>query len=299
METEGSRAEGPRGPGALVVVGTPIGNRADLSPRAAEALARADAIACEDTRRTGRLLDLEGIPAPRLLVANEHTEGDRAAEIVARIDQGQRVALVSDAGMPGVADPGRRVVAAVAAAGLTVEVVPGPTAVTAAVAASGFGADRFVFEGFLPRKGMARRRRLDDLAAETRTVVLYEAPPRLAATLADLAAVCGADRPAVVARELTKLHEELARGSLGVLTADFAGRPSIKGEVVVVIEGGAAPDPAAVVDDDLTAALTEVLAGGASTRDAVDAVVARTGVPRRRVYDLALGLRRDRAGDDD
>lgn len=290
------------GAGALVVIGTPIGNLGDLSPRAAEELARADAIACEDTRRTGRLLSLRGIAAPRLLVANEHTEDARRVEVVDRVAAGERVALVSDAGMPTVADPGRRLVAAVAEAGLRVEVVPGPVAAVTALSVSGFGAERFVFEGFLPRKGRARKDRLAEVAAERRTVVLYEAPPRLAATLADLAAACGADRPALVARELTKLHEELARGGLAELAARFEVAPA-KGELVVVVEG--APAPArpddALSDDDLEAAVSAALAEGHSTRDAVAKVVAETGVTKRRVYALAVAVvdRADHAASDD
>ncbi|MEM8925462.1 MAG: 16S rRNA (cytidine(1402)-2'-O)-methyltransferase [Actinomycetota bacterium] len=274
--------------GALVVVGTPIGNLGDLSPRAAEALASADAIACEDTRRTGRLLDLSGIAAPKLLVANEHTETARAGDVIERIERGERVAVVSDAGMPTVSDPGRRLVAAVAEAGLPVEVVPGPTAAVTALAGSGLGAERFVFEGFLPRKGRARRERLAELATERRTVVLYEAPPRLAATLSDLAEVCGPDRPAVVARELTKLHEEFVRGPLERLARSFA-RSTAKGELVVVVEGAPADD-APPDDEALLDALRSAVADGHSTRDAVARVVAETGAPKRRVYDLALRL---------
>lgn len=282
-------APADRGPGALVVVGTPIGNLGDLSPRAAEELARADAIACEDTRRTGRLLALRGIPAPRLLVANEHTEEARGAEVIDRIMAGQRVALVSDAGMPTVADPGRRLVAAVADAGFPVEVVPGPVAAITALAVSGFGGERFVFEGFLPRKGQARKDRLTEVASERRTVVLYEAPPRLVATLADLGAACGADRPAIVARELTKLHEEVARGTLGELVARFRDG-AVRGELVVVIEGAPAPPrpDETLTDDDLDAAVSAALAGGRTTRDAVAEVVAATGVAKRRVYALAV-----------
>ncbi|MEL7157360.1 MAG: 16S rRNA (cytidine(1402)-2'-O)-methyltransferase [Actinomycetota bacterium] len=276
--------------GALVVVGTPIGNLGDLSPRAVEELAGADVIACEDTRRTGRLLDLRGIAAPRLLVTNEHTEEARRGEIIDRIASGQRVVLVSDAGMPTVADPGRRLVAAVAEAGLAVEVVPGPVAATTALAVSGFGAERFVFEGFLPRKGRARRERLAEIGAEVRTVVLYEAPPRLGATLADLARHCGADRPVVVARELTKLHEELARGTLGELAERFSAAPA-RGELVVVVEG-APPTVVELSDDDLRSALAEAMAGERSTRDAVARVVATTGAAKRRVYDLAVKVER-------
>ncbi|MGF1598999.1 MAG: 16S rRNA (cytidine(1402)-2'-O)-methyltransferase [Acidimicrobiales bacterium] len=274
--------------GALVVVGTPIGNLGDLSPRAAEALATADAIACEDTRRTGRLLVHLGIAAPALLVANEHTERARAAEILDRLAGGERVALVSDAGMPTVSDPGRRLVEAAAAAGYTVDVVPGPVAAATALALSGFDGSRFVFEGFLPRKGSARAERLAAVAAEGRTVVCYEAPHRLRRTLSDLVERCGPDRPAAVARELTKLHQEVVRGTLADVTAHF-DRVEPRGEFALVLAG--AVDEAAPLDDrDLVAQLEGFLAEGSSRRDAVAAVVRQTGEPKRRVYDLATRM---------
>lgn len=276
--------------GTLVIIGTPIGNLGDLSPRAAEELARVDAIACEDTRRTGRLLSLSGIAPPRLLMLNEHNEHDRVPDILQRLELGGRVALVSDAGMPTVADPGRRIVDAVAEAGFDVEVIPGPVAAIAALSASGFAADRFVFEGFLPRKGEGRRTRLRAVAIEPRTVVLYEAPPRLNRTLQDLVAVCGPERRAVVARELTKLHEQYVRGSLDDLLRRFDDGP-VRGELVIVIEG--APVERIPLDDGvLVEELDAALARGTSRRDAVAEVVAATGEPKRRVYDLATRLGR-------
>ncbi len=205
-----------------MLVGTPIGNLADLSPRAREALASADVIACEDTRRTGRLLELSGIGRRPLLVVNDHTEDSRVREVVDRVAAGERVAVVTDAGMPGISDPGERLVRAVADAGLTVEVVPGPSAVVSALVVSGLPAGRFVYEGFLPRKGSGRSVRLRALADEQRTVVLYEAPHRVAATLADLAQACGDDRPVALVRELTKLHEEVWRGTLAGAMARVA-----------------------------------------------------------------------------
>jgi 16S rRNA (cytidine1402-2'-O)-methyltransferase len=271
------------GPGRLVVVGTPIGNLGDLSPRAVQALSDADVIACEDTRRTGRLLAAAGVERHELVVANDHTEARAAERLVERARDGATVALVTDAGMPGVSDPGDDVVAAFVAAGLAVEVVPGPTAATTALAISGLPTGRFVFEGFLPRKGAARTERLAAVAAEQRTVVLYEAPHRAERTLADLREACGDDRPVAVGRELTKLHEECFRGDLAGAAEWLAAEP--KGEFVIVL-GGAEPPPEAT-DEQLRAALDEALAGGASTRDAVAAVVARFGVPKRRVYDLA------------
>ncbi|MFP5578930.1 MAG: 16S rRNA (cytidine(1402)-2'-O)-methyltransferase [Acidimicrobiia bacterium] len=269
--------------GRLVVVGTPIGNLGDLSPRAVDALATADVIACEDTRRTGRLLQAAGVDRTDLVVANDHTEARVAARLVDQARTGEVVALVTDAGMPGVSDPGNDVVAAFVAAGLHVEVVPGPTAVTTALAASALPTGRFVFEGFLPRKGAGRTERLAAVAVEPRTVVLYEAPHRAERTIADLAQVCGPDRPVTVARELTKLHEEWYRGDLAGAAEWLAAEP--KGEFVIVL-GGAEPPPE-VTDDKLLAALEEEVAAGASTRDAVAAVVARYGVAKRRVYDLA------------
>ncbi len=275
-------------PGALVVIGTPIGNVADLSPRAAEALGRCGAIACEDTRRTGGLLRRMGIVPPPLLVANEHTEVARIAEIVDRVAAGERVGLVSDAGMPTVSDPGSAVIAAVAAAGHRVEVVPGVTAAMTALAVSGFRADRFVFEGFLPRKGSARTERLASVAAEQRTVVLYEAPHRIRRTLDDLATTCGADRRAVVARELTKLYEEVLRGTLADLIGHFA-RVEPRGELVVVLDGAVTAE-GPVPDAILLEALQEELGRGLSKRDAAATVAAATGTPKRRVYALSTTI---------
>src|SRR5262245_22432920 len=211
--------------GSLVLVGTPIGNLGDLAPRAAEALAGADAVCCEDTRRTGKLLSLAGIERRPLVVVNEHTEGREIPRVLARLARGERVALVSDAGMPGISDPGERLVAAAVAAGHPVEVVPGPSARLAALVVSGLPAGRFVFEGFLPRKGSGRTERLAAVADERRTTVLYEAPHRLARTLAELAAACGEDRRVVVARELTKLHEEVWRGAVAGAAPRAGDRP--------------------------------------------------------------------------
>ncbi|MFV0258204.1 MAG: 16S rRNA (cytidine(1402)-2'-O)-methyltransferase [Acidimicrobiales bacterium] len=279
-------------PGTLVVVGTPIGNLGDLSPRAASVLAAVDVIACEDTRRTGRLLELAGIDRPDLLVLNEHTEQVRTGDIIERLDRGGRVGLVSDAGMPTVADPGRRLVAAVADAGHPVVAVPGPAAVTTALALSGFPADRFVFEGFLPRKGRDRADRLRGVAREASTVVVYESPHRIARTLADLAAVCGGERPAAVARELTKRYEEVLRGRLDELR-DRATAEPVRGEIVVVIGPSPASSAPDVADDELVAALRHHILAGATRRDAVAEVVTATGTSKRRVYDLVNRLDRE------
>jgi 16S rRNA (cytidine1402-2'-O)-methyltransferase len=275
---------GDRTGGVLVLVGTPIGNLGDLAPRAVDALRSADAICCEDTRRTGRLLQHAGVERPPLVVVNEHTEASEVSGVLARLGRGERVAVVSDAGMPGISDPGERLVRAAIAAGHPVEVVPGPSAGLAALVASGLAAGRFVFEGFLPRKGSGRAERLAAVAAEPRTVVLYEAPHRLARTVADLVDVCGTDRRVALARELTKLHEEVWRGSLAEAVA-WVRAAAPRGEIVVVLEGAPPsepPDDGALVD-----ALREELAAGATARDAARAVAARLDVPRRRVYDLA------------
>jgi 16S rRNA (cytidine1402-2'-O)-methyltransferase len=280
--------------GVLVLVGTPIGNLGDLSPRAAEALAAADAICCEDTRRTGRLLQHAGVERKgALVVVNEHTEAREVDGVLARLARGERVAVVSDAGMPGISDPGERLVRAAVDAGHVVEVVPGPSAALAALVASGLPTGRFVFEGFLPRKGSGRTERLAAVAAEPRTVVVYEAPHRLARTLADLASVCGDDRPVAVARELTKLHDEVWRGTLGEAVAWVAERPP-RGEIVLVLDG--APEAPPPGDDALVDALSAALAAGSSARDAARAVAARLGVPRRRAYDLAVTLARHSGG---
>ena len=270
--------------GRLVLVATPIGNLGDLSPRASEELAAADLVACEDTRRTGRLLQHAGISGSDLLRLDQHTEERSAAVVVDRIGRGETVALVSDAGMPGISDPGERVVRRVVEAGHPVVVVPGPSAPVAAVSASGLATDRWCMEGFLPRKGSARSDRLAELAVEERTMVLFESANRLAATLRDLVGVLGPDRRAMVAREMTKLHEEFVRGTLAELAGRFDEPP--KGEVVLVLEG--APPPAEVGDERIRVVLEEAQAGGASTRDAADEAARRLGVSRRRAYRLAL-----------
>jgi 16S rRNA (cytidine1402-2'-O)-methyltransferase len=273
----------------LVLVGTPIGNLGDLSPRAAVELATADVVCCEDTRRTGRLFQLAGIERRGKLVrVDDHTEDQRARDVIGWLSAGQRVVVVTDAGMPGVADPGERLVAAAVAAGHDVEVVPGPSASIAGLVASGLPTGRWVFEGFLPRKGSARTERLAELAAERRTIVLYESPHRAARTLADLAAALGADRRVAVARELTKLHEEVRRSTLAAAAADAAGHEPV-GELVLVVEG--APPPPDASDADIEAAVVAALAAGASARDAAAQVAAALGVPRRRAYEVALRSR--------
>ncbi len=277
--------------GAIVLVGTPIGNLGDLSPRAVDALRTADVIAAEDTRRTRALLTHAGISAGgRLRALHAHNERAGAATLVEAAAGGARVAVVSDAGMPSISDPGAAVVAAAVAAGVAVEVVPGPSAVLTALVLSGLPADRFVFEGFLPRRGRGRTDRVAAVVAEPRTVVLFEAPHRVRATLADLTAAAGADRPVVVARELTKTYEEVWRGPLeGAVAHLDASEP--RGEYTIVLAGREGGDEVAS-DADLEAALRTELAAGASARDAAAAVAEGYSVPRRRAYELATRLNR-------
>jgi len=276
--------------GALVLVATPIGNLGDLSPRAVEVLRTADVIAAEDTRRTRALLTHAGIPGGRKLVAvHEHNERARAAELVERIRTGDQVAFVTDAGMPGISDPGERLVRVCAEAGLKVEVVPGPSAVLAALVVSGLPTARFVMEGFLPRSGRDRTTRLADVATEPRTVVLFEAPNRITATLGDLAGVCGDTRPVVIARELTKRYEEVWRGTLAE-AIEHVGAHEPRGEHVLVL--GGAPPTGAPDDDAIRAAVRGLLGDGVSARDAAAEVASALGVPKRRAYDIAIALPR-------
>jgi len=280
--------------GRLVLVATPIGNLGDLSPRAREVLATADLICCEDTRRTRALLSASGITAKgpkgdRLLSVHGHNEAARFERVAAVVAAGATVALVSDAGTPGISDPGAWLAAQLAAAGETVSTVPGPSSVLGALVVSGLPADRFCVEGFLPRKGPERRRRLAALMADARTTVVLEAPSRVAATLTELAAA-DPERPAAVVRELTKLHEEVWRGTLGEAAEAFAAR-DVRGEVVLVVGGAPAAAPAseAEVETAVQAALGDDPAAG--PRQVAERVAAELGVPRRRAYEAALRVR--------
>jgi len=268
----------------LVLVATPIGNLGDLAPRAIEEFRAAGLVCCEDTRRTGLLLNNLGIEAT-LMRLDDHTEVPSIPRVIDALNEGRDVVLATDAGTPGISDPGQRLVAAVIAAGHVVTAVPGASAVLTALTISGLPTDRFVFEGFLPRSGKDRSARLALIAIETRTVVLYEAPHRIERTLADLRDTCGADRPAAVCRELTKLHEEVLRGSLGELVVHL-GEP--RGEYVVVI--GGAPESPLPTSDDVATMVREELALGASTRDAADKVAAMTGISKKVVYNIAIEL---------
>jgi 16S rRNA (cytidine1402-2'-O)-methyltransferase len=278
-------------PGTLYVVATPLGNLGDLSPRAAATLREVQAVAAEDTRRTLKLYAHLGVAAPELLSLPAFDERGRVARIVERLAAGDAIALCTDAGTPGVSDPGAALVAAAWEAGARVVPIPGPSAAIGALSASGFAADRFLFAGFLPRKGGARAEALRALAAAASTVVLYEAGNRTAATLADLAAALG-DREALVARELTKLHEELARGPLSELAARFGGE--VLGEVTIVVsaEGGVAP-PAEAPAEPLEVELARrVTAGEAPSAIAREVAKAR----RLKRSDVYAALERVRKG---
>jgi len=271
--------------GRLQVVATPIGNLADLSERAREALAGADVIAAEDTRHTAALLKAAGIVKP-LLSLHEHNESRRVPALLARLALGERVALVSDAGTPLLSDPGYDLVRAAAAAGFEVSVVPGPSAITAALAVAGLPTDRFCFEGFLPARERERRAALGALAHEPRTLVFFEAPHRIAAALEDMAVVLGAEREAVVARELTKAHETIYRGTLRELAVRAAAEANFaRGELTLVVRG-ARPSSAAV-DERLLLRAIEVLSKELPPGRAAALAAQITGATRAAAYALA------------
>jgi 16S rRNA (cytidine1402-2'-O)-methyltransferase len=273
----------------LYVVATPLGNLGDITARAIAVLRAADVVACEDTRVTARLLQALGIPAARLVRYDDHAGDNAPDRLLELIRAGKAVALVSDAGTPLIADPGYRLVRAAQQADLPVRTVPGPSAMVAALSISGLPTDRFLSSGFLPQRTGPRRKALAELAAVPATLVIPEAPHRLAESLADMAAVLG-DREAVIARELTKVFEETRRGTLASLATHYADSSAPKGEIVVVIAppaDDAAAAGAAMLDDRLAAALESE-----SVRDAAATVAAATGLPKRAVYARALELAR-------
>jgi 16S rRNA (cytidine1402-2'-O)-methyltransferase len=269
--------------GRLVLVGTPIGNLGDLSARAEATLREADVVCCEDTRHSRKLFSHVGIAPKRLVAVHEHNEVEMGTAIAGWVLDGRVVAVITDAGMPGISDPGERIVAAVAAAGGVVEVVPGPSAALAALVGSGLPTARFCFEGFLPRKGQERSRRLAAIGAEERTTVLFEAPNRVAATLADLMTACGPDRRVSIARELTKRFEEHWRGSLAEALG-HVGTKEPMGEHVLVVEGAA---PAPVGEDEVEQAVAAAIAAGLSVRDAAARAADELDIPRNRAYKAA------------
>jgi len=269
----------------LWLVATPIGNMDDLSPRAASVLRAAQVICCEDTRHSGTLLKRIGATPQRLIVTNEHTEHDAIADVLALLSQHAVVAVISDAGTPAISDPGQRLVAAAAQAGFPIYATPGPVAFVVAAAISGLPTERIAFDGFLPRSGAERRERLTEVARERRTLVLYEAPHRLVKTLTDLRDVCGPDRTIVLARELTKLHEDIWRGTLSdAVQHALAVEP--RGEYALVLAPYVS-DTVEVSDADILSELQQRTSRGLSKRDAIDEVTAALGVPRKRVYALA------------
>jgi 16S rRNA (cytidine1402-2'-O)-methyltransferase len=272
--------------GAVYVVATPIGNLDDLSPRAVRVLREAELIACEDTRHTAVLCQRFEIATPRVSL-HAHNEAKRIPELLARLAAGARIALVSDAGTPLVSDPGERFVRAALEAGAAVVPVPGPSALLAALVASGFATRPFAFAGFLPRKGAERARELESLARFPGTLVLYEAPNRAAKTLADLRAALG-PRRAVLARELTKRHETVTRGVLGELELDDP-----RGELTIVVEGPSeSPASDSHADEEIAAELEKLLAAGTSARDAARALAERFGLSRSDAYARVLARAR-------
>ena len=276
------------GPGVLVLAATPIGDPRDAAPRLAQEIATADVVAAEDTRRLSRLCAALGIsPGGSVLSYHEHNEASRTADLLERLVAGDRVVVVTDAGMPSVSDPGYRLVSAAIEAGVQVTCVPGPSAVLMALAVSGLPVDRFAFEGFPSRKAGERLRALQALAGERRTMIFFEAPHRLDATLAAMATAFGDDRPAAVCRELTKTYEEVRRGGLRALAAWAA--EGVRGEITIVV--GGAPEVAADPDSALRT-VQERVAAGERLKDVTADVAAATGLSRKELYNAALAARK-------
>ena len=277
--------------GRLVLGGAPLGQPGDVGPRLRSAMATADVLAVEDTRRLHRLAtDLEVQLSGRVVTFHESVERSRLPGLLAALSEGRTVLLLTDAGMPSVSDPGYTLVRAAIDAGVEVTSVPGPSAVTTALAVSGLPVDRFCFEGFLPRKAGERRSRLAGLADERRTMVFFESPHRLADALTDAAAAFGPGRPAAVCRELTKTHEEVRRGALSDLATWAVD--GVRGEITLVV-GGAPAEPVSLAPAELADLVADEEAAGATRKDAIRAVVVRTGLPRRTVYDAVVAAKSD------
>jgi len=278
--------------GLLILAGTPIGDVGDAPPRLAAELATADVVAAEDTRRMWRLANaLEVTPTGRVVSYFEGNEVGRTPELVEALLGGARVLLVTDAGMPSVSDPGYRLVAAAVERGIRITAVPGPSAVLTALALSGLPVDRFCFEGFLPRKGGERGSRLRDLAAEPRTMVFFESPHRVGDSLAAMAEIFGPQRPAAVCRELTKTYEEVKRGPLGDLAAWAAD--GVRGEITVVVQGAPPAEPGALDPVELARRVALREDAGERRKEAIAAVAADTGVPKREVFDAVVAAKNE------
>jgi len=267
-------------------VGTPIGNLEDISARAARVLGQVDLIAAEDTRVSGRLLKALDIKRP-LISYYEHNKAVREGELLARLHSGQNIALISDAGMPGISDPGADLLRLAIAAGLETVIIPGPNAAISALVLSGLDSSRFTFEGFLPRQGSKRRAALALLSAEQRTMLFYEAPHRLLYTLRDMAALFGTERAAAAARELTKLHEEVIRGSLGELLTHFE-QTAPRGEFTLVVAGAPPPLPQVPAESELTAELAALISAGQGRKEAARILAQKYDLPVKYVYGLGL-----------
>jgi len=270
----------------LILVATPLGNMGDISPRAIEALTNAGLVCCEDTRRTGLLLHNLGIAAT-LMRVDDHTEHASITRVLDALNEGRDVCLVTDAGTPGISDPGSRLVRAAIDAAHNVSAIPGPAALIMALIISGLPTDRFIFDGFIARSGQERAAHINELALQRRTVILYEAPHRLHRTLVDLSVACGPERQVALCRELTKIHEEVWRGSLGE-AVDHYGTNEPQGEFVLVLHG--APDAPPPTADDIDRLLIAEIAAGASTKDASTAVSHILGIPKKNVYNRAVEL---------
>jgi 16S rRNA (cytidine1402-2'-O)-methyltransferase len=274
-------------PGTLYVVGTPIGNLEDITFRAVRILQTVDLIAAEDTRHTGKLLQHLQVKTPQISY-HEHNRNSRIPELLEHLTNNKAIALVSDAGMPGISDPGYELVQACIASGITVVPIPGASAAITALSASGLPTDRFVFEGFLPAKAQQRREHLESLQAESRTIIFYESPHRLRETLQDLADICGSDRQIVLARELTKFYEEFWRGTIADAIAHYNQREP-QGEYTLVL-AGTPPTQYEFTETELKAELQQLISQGISRSQASRQLAKFTSLPRRQIYQIALSL---------